>query len=415
MPITSKLTDKAIRAAKPAEKPYKLSDGGGLYVLVEPRGSRLWRFKYRFGGKEKLLSFGPYPEITLSDARQEHQAAQRLLKAGKDPSKERQSAKQTVAEAAANDFESVAKRYIANRSNIWTGQYAGYVQRRLVLHIFPHLGKRPITDISGPDLLKVLQRIEKADAFEMAHRVRGLCSHIFRFARSEGIAVHNVATDLGPALTPHVSRPIPRANLEDMPKLLHDVDNAESAGCNRLTRLALQLIARTALRPGELRKGLWAEIDEKRALWRIPGERMKRKLAHIVPLSGQAIGILAELREITGAGKLMFPGEGSKRDGVMSENTMNQALHRLGWKDRHCAHGFRGVFSTAANEAGWNSDWIERALAHISEDEVRRAYNSAKYLPQRARLMAWYSDWLDELRKGEFVAPHEFRAREIAA
>jgi integrase len=403
------LEDITIRQAKPREKAYKLSDAKGLHLLVNPTGSKLWRWQYRFAGKQKMLAFGGYPDISLKDARNKRDDARRVLDAGRDPSAERKQAKREVRMRAQNSFESVARRWITSRSYRWTQDYAGYVTQRLEANIFPYIGHRPIAEIEPPELLDQLRRIEAREAFEMASRVRGLCSQIWRFAIGEGIARRDAAADLKGVLTPYKSKKHPRVALEDLPELLRVIDRCEDELARRdpQTRIGLQLLSHVALRPGELRQAPWSEIDWKNELWRIPAARMKRERPHLVPLSPQAIGIIRELHELTGAGPWMFPGEGRK--GVMSENTLNNALHALGYKGRHCSHGFRGVMSTALNERGFNSDWIELQLSHVEENEVRSAYNEAMWLDQRRAMMCWFSNYLDALRGGKFIRPTAFK------
>ncbi len=243
----------------------------------------------------------------------------------------------------------------------------------------------------------------------MASRVRGLCSQVWRFAIGEGIAQRDAAADLKGVLTPYKSKKFPRLPLEELPELLRAIDSCASEPARRdhQTRIGLQLLSHVALRPGELRQAPWSEIDWKSKLWRIPAARMKRERDHLVPLSPQTLVLLRELHQLTGAGQWLFPGEGKK--GVMSENTLNKALHALGYKGRHCSHGFRGVMSTVLNERSFNSDWIELQLSHVEENEVRGAYNDAMYLDQRRTMMCWYSNYLDTLRDGRFIRPTAFK------
>lgn len=399
------LNDMAARQAKPRERPYKLSDANGLHLLVNPTGSKLWRLQYRIAGKQKTLAVGAYPAITLAKAREQRDAARTLIVNGIDPSASQKRAKREEKLRNQNTIEAVARRWIQSRSFLWSSDYRGYVEQRLETNIFPFLGYRPIADVEPPELLSCLRRIEKRDAFEMANRVRGLCSQFWRYAIGEGTAERDAAADLKGVLTVHKSRKHPRVPLKELPGLLQAVNSCEQQpwNRNRLTRIRLQLLSHVALRPGELRSAPWTEIAWNEATWHIPAERMKMERDHLVPLSWQALAILRELHDLTGAGKLMFPGEGKK--GVMSENTLNNALHALGYKGRHCSHGFRDVMSTVLNERKFDSDWIELQLSHVEENEVRAAYNEAMWLDQRRAMLQWYSDYLDLLRSGEFVRP----------
>lgn len=351
----------------------------------------------------------------LKQARLKCEDARRTLADGRNPAAEKQATKRAAQFREQNSVEAVSRRFIENRSHRWTLDYAGYVTKRLEANIFPFIGHRPITEVEPPELLEVLRKIEGRQALEMASRVRGLCSQVWRFAIGEGVAKRDAAADLVGVLKPYRSKRIPRAALEELPALLRAVDGCEAppATRNRQTRIGLQLLAHVALRPGELRQAPWGEIDWETGLWRIAADRMKRDRPHIVPLSRQALALLRELHALTGRGFLMFPGEGKK--GVMSENTLNTALHALGYKGRHASHGFRGVMSTVLNERGFNSDWIEMQLSHVEENAVRAAYNEALWLDQRRQMVQWYSDYLDALRIGQFIRPTAFKMPAMTA
>jgi integrase len=409
------LDELTIRNAKPREKPFKLFDEKGLFLLVNPAGSKLWRLKYPFGGKEKLLALGAYPEITLKAARTKRDEARLAIREGRDPSGERKAAKRRQALEAQNAFRTVALEFIEKMGRRWGERHRANAISRLEANIFPALGNRPIGQIEPPELLEVLRKIENRGAHEMAHRVRALCGQIFRYGIACGVCSRDSSADLQGALTPVRSTHMPVIPVEELPDLLRAIDACEEApACrNRQTRLALQFIALTFVRTSELRKALWSQVDWEEKLWTPAVEVMKMRRPHIVPLSQQALAVLEELRELTGESMYLFPGEGRK--GIMSENTILYALYALGYRGRMCGHGFRSLASTILNEAGFNHDWIELQLAHQDEDESRRAYNHAKWLDQRRDMMAWYADYLYGLRKGGFIKPHLFNAAKVAA
>lgn len=393
------LTDTAARNAKPAVKAVKLFDEKGLFLLVAPGGGKWWRFKYRFAGKEKQLSFGVYPEVSLKEAREKRDEARALLRKGVDPSAARKQA--VVEEAGHNTFMAVALEWHEKFSPNWTERHAGRVLQRLERHAFPLFGHRPIREVVPPDLLAAVRPIEAAGALETAHRVLQTCGQVFRYAVATGQAERDLSADLRGALRPvkvkhHASLTDPK----DVAGLLRAI--AEYKG-SFVTLCALRLAPLVFVRPGELRRAEWSEIDLDAAEWRIPAARMKMREQHIVPLSRQAVAVLRELHPLTGSGRLVFP---SLRTGErpMSENTINAALRRLGYtRDEMTGHGFRSMASTILNEQGWNRDAIERQLAHAERDEVRAAYNYAEHLPERRRMMQAWADYLDALKAGARV------------
>ncbi|MGB8868622.1 MAG: integrase arm-type DNA-binding domain-containing protein [Rhodomicrobium sp.] len=403
------LTEAAIKAAKPREKPFKLSDEKGLFLLVNPSGSKLWRIKYRIAGKEQLLALGAYPDVTLKQARARRDESRSIIHNGRNPSAERKAAKQRQMLEAKNSFKAVALDFIAKAGKHWTERHRTIAMRRLEANVFPVLGNRPIAQIEPPELLEVLRKIEDRSAHETAGRVRTLCSQVFRYGISCGMCSRDAAADLRGALTPPKSSHMPVIPLEELPALLQAIDQSEEApACrDRQTRLAMQFLALTFVRTGELRKALWSQVSWEDGIWMPAIETMKTRRPHIVPLAPQAVAALEELYEITGSGRCMFPGEGKK--GIMSENTILYGLYALGYRGRMSGHGFRSLASTVLNEAGFDSDMIELQLAHVDKNAVRRAYNHAKYLDSRREMMAWYGNYLDKLRKGEFVKPHLFR------
>jgi integrase len=415
--VANKLTTKAVDNAKPKEKPYKLADGEGLFLLVNPGGSRLWRLKYRHGGKEKLLSFGTYPKVGLAQARRLRDDARKLIEDGADPSAERKAEKQRTKIAAGNSFEMVAREFIGKRRDTWSPSHSDYVLGRMVKDVFPTLGAKPIDEIGARDLLAVLNTVERRGAVEMAHRIRSFCGQVFRYGIANARCTRDVAADLVGALTPRKPEHMAAVPLEELPELLRRINASEEAPYfrNRLTRIYLQLCLLTFVRPGELRKAVWPQFDMADAMWTLPAGVMKRRREHMVPLSQQAITLLEELREISGRGAVLFPGEGAKKI-IMSENTGSYALHALGYKDRQTPHGFRALASTVLNESKhFDVDAIEMQLAHVEGSASRRPYNRARYLDIRTPMMQWWADYLDELRQGAFVKPAKFRAPPLQA
>jgi integrase len=397
------LTDVAIRNAKPADRPLKLYDGGGLFLLVTPTGSRWWRFKYRVNGKEKLLSLGVYPEVSLKDAREARDVTRKVLKSGLDPAVHRKVQKAAASDRAANSFEVIAREWWAKHSPRWAESHSARILRRLEKEVFPWLGGRPVAEITVPELLTVLRRTESRGALETAHRVRRTCGEVFRYAVATGRAERDPAADLRGALPPARSGRFPAiTDPAAIGALLRAIDGYQGS---LVTRCALRLAPLVFVRPGELRRAEWGEIDLDAAMWRIPGERMKSRHEHIVPLSRQAADVLRELHPLTGRRRYVFPGVRSS-DRPMSENTLNAALRRLGYeKDVMVAHGFRSMASTLLNEQGWHRDAIERQLAHAERDETRAAYHRAQYLDERRKMMQAWADYLDGLREGARVTP----------
>lgn len=396
-----KLTDAAIRKAKPEEKTYKMADGGGMYLEVTPTGSKYWRLKYRFNGKEKRLALGVYPDVPLALARERREAARKLLANDVDPGLLKKQTKQVNKENAANSFEAVAREWFAKYSPNWVPRHGERILRRLEKDLFPWLGNQPIADITPPMLLSVLRRIESRGALNAAHRTHQNCGQIFRYAVATGRAERDPSGDLRGALPParethHASITEPKA----IGTLLRVIQGYEGSF---ITKCALHLAPLLFVRPGELRQAEWEEIDFETAEWRIPGKKMKMGALHIVPLSTQALNVFRDLHPLTGQGRYVFPGARSA-DRPMSDNTVNAALRRLGYGNKEMTgHGFRSMASTLLNEQGWNRDAIERQLAHAERDEVRAAYNYAEHLPERRRMMQHWADYLDKLKAGAEV------------
>lgn len=374
------LTDIACRSAKPTEKQKKLTDGGGLYLLVLPSGGKSWRLAYRFDGKQKALALGKYPTVTLLDARARRDAAKRKLDAGMDP----------AVEAKSDTFESVARRWHDNEKAGWVEAHASRVLSRIERDVFPALGSKPLTEITAPDVLDVLRKVEERGALDISKRLRQSIGSVFQFAIAEGKATSNPAADVGKALKPRPKvKHFASLKADAIPDLVKAINSYDG---ETQTRLALLLTLHTFVRTNETRWAKWSEfegLDGEAPLWRIPKERMKMGREHLVPLTTQVVAILRELRELN-EGTYLFEGIA----GVMSQNTMIFALYRMGYHSKLTVHGFRSMASTTLNEHGWNRDWIERQLAHVENNDVRGAYNSAEYLTGRRDMMRWWSDYL---------------------
>lgn len=386
------LSDPAIRNSKPREKPYKLSDAGGLYLLINPNGSRWWRLKYRVDGREKGLSLGVYPDVSLKQAREKRDDARKLLAAGIDPSAKRQAEKASRSDT----FEAIAREWLSKQENKLAPTTFAKSEWMLQTFIFPRLGSRPIAKITAPDMLAALRRIEERGKHETAHRTKQKCGQVFRYAIATGRAERDVTADLRGALAPVVSEH--HASIVDpsaIGELLRAIDGYSGQS---VTRAALTLAPLVFTRPGELRKAEWSEFDLDAAEWRIPGSRMKMGEQHIVPLPTQAIAIVRELQLLTGDGNYVFPSIRTTAR-PMSENTITGALRRLGYtSDEMTGHGFRSMASTCLNEQGWHPDLIELQLAHAERNKVRAAYNKAQRLPERRKMMQAWADYLDGLR-----------------
>jgi len=398
------LTETAIRAARATQKPAKLFDAGGLYLLVNPNGSRWWRLKYRVAGNEKLLSLGVYPDVSLKRAREKRDDARRMLADGIDPSAKRQAMKA----ARSDTFEAIAREYFeVRRKALAPGTFAKRV-KRFEDFVFPYLGKQPITAITEPEFLAVLKRVEARGKHETAHRLRSESGQIFRYGIATGRADRDVSADLRGALAPVIVTNHPAitepARIGELLRAIHGYHGQPATEC------ALKIAPLVFVRPSELRKAEWSEFDLDGAEWRIPAKRMKMKEQHIVPLSQQAVALLRELQPTTGTGRYVFPSI-ANADRPLSENTINASLRRLGFSgDEMTGHGFRSMASTCLNEQGWHPDVIELQLAHSERDEVRAAYNRAQRLAERRKMMQAWADYLDGLRAGANVVPLRHRA-----
>jgi integrase len=389
------LTDVRVRKAKSIEKPYKLSDGCGMYLLVKPDGARYWRVDYRFFGKRRTLALGTYPTVTLSDARARRDEARRLLANNVDPSIAKKAAKGISKLDSENTFETVAREWLAKQRHRLAPRYWSLLLARLEADIFPQIGCRPIADVNAPELLDVLRKVEDRGVIETARRLRQICGQVFRYAVATGRAKRDPSGDLRGALkSPGRQRghkTIPVAELPAFLKALESYDGDER------TKLALKLMVLTFARTSELRASSWREIEDLEGdepLWRIPAERMKMRREHIVPLAPQAVAVLRALRALPGSNVSAYLFPSPSREGYMSNNTMLYALYRLGYHRRATIHGFRAMASTALNELGFRSDVIERQLAHQEQNSIRAAYNRAEYLPERRAMMKFWAEHL---------------------
>lgn len=393
-----KLTDAKLRTLT---EPGKHFDGAGLYLELTLAGGRYWRMKYRHGGKEKRLAFGVYPAVGLKDARDQAATARKALALGDDPGALRKAAKAKAAHEAVNTFEAVADEWLRHQSSRWEPLTMQRIRASLEADIFPALGTRPLASIKPGEIMAAVKLIEKRGAAVLASRVLQRVKSIYRWAVTHERIGSNPMLDLVPSeiLKPH--EVVHRAALadRDLPDFLARLGAYEG---DTRTVQALRLLMLTATRPGEVRGAKWAEFDLEAALWTIPAERMKMRSEHRVPLSLQALEVLRTMQPLSSDSELVFPSP-SYRSKPLSENTFNSAMARMGYKGSATAHGFRALFSTVANECGWNPDVIERQLAHIERNKVRAAYHRASYTAEREKLLQWWADYLDGRKAGNVV------------
>ena len=389
-----KLTIRQIDTQKPRDKAFKLSDGGGLYLLVNPNGSRYWRLKYRFAGKEKLLAVGVYPDVTLAQARNRREEAKKLLGEGKDPAQERKLDKLSRQIEVESSFEAIAREWYKRRFDNWSVSYREEMMRTFEKDVFPFIGHRPIKDIKPLELLDVLSKLEERGATEKARKVRQRCGEVWKYAVITGRAEYNPAPDLASALVPHEKEHYAFLTKEELPDFLRIL---ETYSGSILVKIAMKLTMLTGVRPGELRKAEWSEFDFEKQLWNVPKERMKMKRPHMVPLSSQTIALLNQLRPITSISGLLFPGRNDPKK-PMSDMALTVLVRRIGYAGRVTGHGFRHTMSTILHEQGFNSAWIELQLAHVDKNSIRGTYNHAQYLDGRREMMQWYADYLDSLK-----------------
>lgn len=394
------LTDTAIRNAKPKEKLYRIADSNGLCLEITPSGSKLWRYRYRYKRKARMLSLGAYPSVTLFDARRKRDEARSILTSGIDPSEHRREASNKKRQAS-ETFTNLAEEWYTYNAPRWADSTKVKARAYLDKDILPVIGSRAVKDITRPDLVGLVRKVEERGALNVATKVRQWLGQIFRHGLAAGIVDTNPATDLSiVAAPPQATRHHPYVPFAELPELLSKVDKAK---IHLLTRYSIHLLVLTAVRPAELRLASWSEFNLNTAIWTIPKERMKARRPHVVPLPTQAIEILRKLQKFSGQYELLFPGKVDVRRPI-SENTVNKALHIMGYKGRQTGHGFRHLLSTELNTKGYNRDWIERQLAHADDNSIRDTYNHAEYLEQRRTMM---QEWADSITKKSKRANYE--------
>ena len=397
------LSEVKIRTTKPGKNPYKLFDGGGLFLLVTPSGGKLWNFKYRFDNKEKKLALGPYPEISLLDARQRRDEARRQIAHNIDPGAVRKAQKQAKTEEI-ETFEVIGREWYTKFTQTWTPGHATTIMSRLERDLFPWIGNYPINQIKAPELLATLRRVESRGALESAHRIRTIAGQVFRYAIATGRAERDPAADLKGALPqPNKKHFAAITDSKEVAPLLRALDGYQG---HFIVKCALKLAPMLFVRPGELRNAEWVEIDLDEAIWNIPAHKMKMKQAHMVPLCHQAVEILMQLKELTGASQYVFPS-GRSFARPMSNNAVNAALRRMGYdKETMTGHGFRAMARTILDEVlHIRPDYIEHQLAHAVRDPNGRAYNRTAHLEKRRKMMQTWADYLDELKAVAVMVP----------
>jgi integrase len=397
------LTDTEIRRSKPTSKPYKLSDSGGLHLLVTSTGGKLWRWKYRFEGTEKLMALGRYPDVALADARVRRDAARKKLADGIDPMAERKAARTAEIVATEHTFEKIGELWLAHWKGNKSARHSETTRNRLKANVYPVLGERPIAEVEPMELVQLAKDIETRGASDMAKRILQIVGMVFRYAVAHGYSKRNPAAEIRPSdiLKPTRKTNLARIDAKELPALLRAIELYDG---RPLTRQALKLMALTFVRTSELIGARWDEFDFEARRWSIPAERMKMKMPHIVPLSTQALEVLELLRTISGQAEHVFPGEQDSSKS-MSNMTILKALERMGYKGRMTGHGFRGLASTILHEQGYNHEYIELQLAHAPRNEVSAAYNHALYLQPRTKMMQDWADFLEQTRRGGKVLP----------
>jgi len=401
------LTHIQIASAKPSAKPFNLSDSQGLFLTVQPNGSKLWRLSYRYLGRQKTLHLGPWPDVSLADARVRRDEARKQIAAGLDPAQEKKRARVTEKIAAANTFKDVAEEWVAKCEREERAAITLDKIRWLLGMAYPMIGSLPISKISPQEVLAVLRKVEATGRYESARRMRSVLSRVFRYGIATARTDRDVAADLrGALITPKVKHLAAITTPKEVGGLMRAIEGYTGHG---ITAIALRLSPHLFVRPGELRQAEWEEFNVDKAVWSLSAEKMKMRRPHRVPLSRQVLAMLEELRLLTGDGRFLFPSFRSPRQ-CMSENTINAALRRLGYaQEEMTAHGFRAMAATLLNEMGiWNPDAIEKQLAHLDTSMVRRAYTRGEYWDERVRMMQHWSDHLDQLRDGAKILRPQF-------
>lgn len=394
------LTVVEVRNAKPKERPYKISDGKSLYLFVMPNGRKVWRYRYRFSGAESTITLGEYPATGLETARAARAVMRDLLKAGKNPAEERrqdkkdnEKAQETENKLATNSFEAIALEWHNNKRDGWSKGHASSILKTLKRDVFPAIGAIPIDQIYPPAVLAIIKSIEARGTLEVASKINQRMSAVFRYAVQSGKATYNPASDMRGVLKSRKVKHHSMVQPSEFPELLRNLTKSD---IHITTKLALQFTILTAARSGEVRGALWDEIDMDKKIWSIPANRMKMDIPHTVPLSSSALAILSRIKILFNNKRLVFPGVRNPEK-PLSENTMLFALYRIGYHSRCTIHGFRALFSTITNEAGFSPDAIERQLAHQEKNAVRAAYHRSEYMPERTKLMQWWADYLHDM------------------
>ena len=386
------LNDRQIKHSKPKDKPYKLTDGNGLYLHITPAGGKLWRLKYRIDGKEKTLSIGKYPHLSLVEAREAAENARKMKAQGIDPSQAKQQAKAERQAALLNTFEHIARDWHQNNISRWKPNHAQRIMRYLEQDVFPYIGSSPIQELRVAHIKKVLDAITARGVAETAEKIRQWINKIFNYALMLERVDGNPASALVGYIQPQTTEHMPASPREELTEFYRRLLQVDAEPQNRL---CLMLLVLCFPRNTEIRGGEWKEINWQAKTWTIPASRMKRPREHLIPLSDWAMELLQELHQLTGKGRFMFPNRNTI-SGYISENTLGNILNRIGYKGIATPHGFRSLASSILNEQGFNPDAIERQLAHVEENKIRAAYNRAEYLAERTEMMQWYSDYLRE-------------------
>ncbi|POE18599.1 integrase [Pectobacterium odoriferum] len=387
------LNARQIETAKPQDKEYKLTDGAGLYLLIKPNGAKYWRLKYRVAGKEKKLSIGVYPDISLAEARLKREEARKVVASGGDPSEQKQVERQAKKINIDNTFKAIALEWHEYKRPNWSKGYAEDLMEAFENDIFPDIGKRPIAEIKPLEMLTSLRKLEKRGVLDKLRKIRQACNQVFRYAIVTGRAENNPASELASALPPPKATHYPHLLPDELPDFLRALSTYSGS---KITQLATRILMLTGVRTIELRQAEWKEFDFEKGLWEVPKERMKMRRPHLVPLSDQVIDALQQLYAVTGRYNLVFPGRNDITK-PMSEASINQVLKRIGYHGKATGHGFRHTMSTILHEQGYNTAWIELQLAHVDKNTIRGTYNHAQYLEQRRGMLQWYGDYVDGL------------------
>lgn len=400
-----KLTDMAIKRAKPKEKSYTLADGNGLSLLVETNGSKGWRYRYQFAGKTKMISLGIYPVVTLNEARTKRDEARKQVANGINPSEARKSEKAATINQTENTFKNIALEWYEGRKDRWSVGYRDDMMDAFEKDVFPYIGNRPIAEIKPMELLEVLSIMEKRGATEKLKKVRQRCGEVWKYAIITGRAEYNPAPDLASAFVPHKREHYAHLSVSELPEFLSSIDKYMGS---QIVRVALRVLILTGVRPGELRKAEWSEINFDTKVWEIPAEKMKMRRPHIVPLSEQVIDLLKQIHPISGSYQYIFPSRTDYRKHI-SDMALNTMIRRMGYSGRATGHGFRHTMSTILHEQGYNTAWIETQLAHVDKNSIRGTYNHAQYIDGRREMLQWYADYMDALENGGNVVHGNFK------